>query len=204
VVVKVSRNGLALALVWLLVVAVGSTVVWAVISRAGDELVAGADPVVGTTTTPSATVSESGTPTATPSRSARPHHKPTTAAPTVRPTQHPSKHPSASASSASAAPAAVRRTWQGTGGLVVAECRGARISLYSASPDSGYSVDVGDRGPSRVKVEFRGRGERDGVKVEVASHCSGGAPVFSAERSGGDDDGGGGDDGGGHGGGSDD
>ncbi|HEU5035526.1 MAG TPA: hypothetical protein VFT70_00865 [Nocardioides sp.] len=134
---------------WLAVVAVGSTVVWLVISRAG----AGITPATGPGITPPSTAPPTpGGPRSTP---------PATPAATDRPT-------------------AQRRTWQGAGGLVTAECRGARITLVATSADAGFVVEPESRGPDEVRVKFEGQGD-EGRETSVRARCSGGAPEFEAE-----------------------
>lgn len=158
-------------LAWLLVVAVGSTLVWAVISRAGEQVVASSDPL-GATSRP-------GTPkTSHPSTS---HPSPTHSSPT-----HSATSPSATGSSG--APAPEQRTWQGVGGRVVAQCEGAAISLVSLLPDDGYAYDVKDNGPEQLEVEFEGREDESGSAAAVTGTCVEGVPVFQAEVEGGGDD----------------
>ncbi len=48
----------------------------------------------------------------------------------------------------------VRRTWQGSAGVVTVECRGATISLQGAQPNSGWSIEIDERGPEEVRIEF--------------------------------------------------
>ena len=150
---------------WLAVVAVGSTVVWAVISRAGDGLGSTADPAV------IATLPAGG-----------PSRPPTSPSPT--------RHPSPSASTATpggtGSPAVTpqRRTWQGPGGFLTVECRGAEAALVARSADIGFVVEPTSQGPEEVTVRFEGQGE-EGRETEVTARCVGGVPVFVA-RAGGD------------------
>lgn len=190
-------------LAWLLVVLVGSSLVWVVISRAGQgvgpspgsadpgQVAAGAQPSspgAGVTLPPST----AGRPTLRPepSGSARPSASPDAggtgspggSAASSPPASSPPAPPPSSApspSSGSGAPA-VRRTWSGVGGTLVTECRGTTIRMVAAQPDRGFAVAVLDRGPHQVKVEFRGRGDEHRV-TEVESECEGGTPHFSAE-----------------------
>jgi len=132
---RVSRPILVAVAAWLVVVAVGSTLVWAVISRAGDGVVS-AD---------------------SPASSAQP-----TGSPTTRPT-------------------ITRRTWQGVGGTVAVTCRGTSVSLDSAQPDSGFTIEVHERGPQRVEVRFEGRDDESDDKSRVRAGCAGGLPVFEVD-----------------------
>jgi hypothetical protein len=168
---RVSRPILIGVAAWLLVVVVGSTMVWAVISRAGEGVVS-ADP---------------------PTSSAQP-----TTEPTTDPSKHPTRRPTITDDPTSASPSAtgssappptaepVRRTWQGLGGTVVVSCTGAAVSLVGAQPDSGFSVEVHDRGPNRVEVQFEGRDDDSGGEGEdetrVRATCTGGVPAFEIDH----------------------
>ena len=161
------RRSVVAVLAWLAVVAVGSTVVWAVISRAGDDIAPTADPGVGATS--------SSTGPAGPASSGRP------------PSRSPSRSPSGSTTgpTASPGPAAERRTWQGAGGLVIAECRRSAISLVSYSADPGFRVEVGDPGPEHLEGHFEGQGE-EGRETELKADCVAGVPEFEVDTSGDD------------------
>ena len=167
-------------LAWTFVVVIGSSLVWVVISRAGAGVAPQAD-------SSGEAVADALTPS--------PSHGPgsgqsSTTRPTLRP--EPSEAPSSSApsgppvtsapgrSTPSSSPAPVRRSWSGTGGTVVAECSGSRISLVAAQPDAGFAVEVGGRGPGEVEVSFHGRGDEE-RETQVKGVCVGGTPRFSAE-----------------------
>ncbi len=147
------RRTVVAVLAWLAVVALGSTVVWVVISRAGDGIAPTADPGVV------ATSSDAG-PTSPTSTSARPSQRPT--------------------SSGAPGPVAERRTWQGPGGLVIAECRDTAISLVSSSADPGFRVEVKERGPEELDLAFEGQGE-EGRETEVKARCLDGVPEFEVD-----------------------
>ena len=162
---------------WLAVVAVGSTAVWLVISQAGED--------VGTTGSPlPAAATRAGSPAAPstdrPSRTSRP---------SARPSARPSGRPSSTPSTPPPAPAAERRTWQGVGGYVTAECRGADVGLVAAQPDPGFVVSVSDRGPDTVEVAFEGREDENGRHSEVRGVCVGGVPRFTVRTEGAGGDG---------------
>ncbi|MBS45935.1 MAG: hypothetical protein CMH83_22735 [Nocardioides sp.] len=79
----------------------------------------------------------------------------------------------------------MRRTWTGSAGVVTVECRGAAASLVGAQPSAdGYYVEVKDRGPGRVEVEFEGRGDEDGAETRVRAECVGGTPTFEVRSDG--------------------
>lgn len=155
---KPSRTLVLGALSWVLVVAVGSTLVWTVISRAGDGVVSSSSPVVGATSSPGA---EPSSPGPEPS------------------SQSPSGPSAPSAQSNSpTTPAPVRRTWQGVGGVVVAECLGPQISLVSAQADLGFVAEAKETGPERLRIEFDGREDESGSHSEVLAVCVAGVPQF--------------------------
>jgi hypothetical protein len=147
------------ALLWVLVVAAGSALVWVVISRAGQDV--GSDALAA--------------PSATPAASASP-----TASASARPSRTGSTSPTSPRSSGGGAEP-VRRTWSGAAGVVTVQCRGAAVSLVGAQPSAdGYTVDVEERGPQRVEVELRQGGD-DGAETRVRATCSGGVPVIDVE-----------------------
>lgn len=156
------RVVVAAAAAWLVVVVVGSVLAWAVISRAGEE-VSG-----DTTDIPSTTRSGPSDPTRS-------------TGPTDDPSSPSSSDPTSSAStSASPGGKPVQRTWQGLGGFVVAECRGAAAGLIGAQADSGFVVEVKDRGPEHVDVEFEGQGDSQ-QESRVRAECVDGVPLFEVD-----------------------
>ncbi len=160
--VSTRRTVASAILAWVVVVAVGSSAVWAVISRAGNGIAPTAEPVVeapATTTTPGAR------PTG-PTRSASPSPSPT--GPTG---------PTGST--------VERRTWQGTGGFVTAECRGATIALVAKSADPGFVVEERDVSAEEIRVTFEGQGS-ESREAEVRARCESGVPVFEASSGGSD------------------
>lgn len=166
---RVSRPVLAAVAAWVLVVAVGSTLVWAVISRAGDGVVSTDGPA------PSSSGSEVG-------RSATVAGRPTiSAGPTTGPTTAPTTAPTTGPTTPSSSPPGepVRRTWQGVGGTVTVLCTGGAAGLDSALPEGGFSVEVHDRGPERVEVRFE---EQDGERrSRVRATCVAGTPRFDVD-----------------------
>lgn len=180
---------------WLGVVAVGSGITWLVIDQVGRQVAIeeanGDSPVAGaavTTPAPSASPSASAPPggsatprpspgstrsttpgavvTATPGTSTKPTAEPPAAKPPRTPTPDTSR--------------TVTRTWSGSGGRLTVSCTGARAALVSASPADGWRVEIGDRGPDEVEVEFK-QGE-EGAETHVKSRCSAGEPRFSVEE----------------------
>lgn len=172
-------------LAWVLVVAVASGVTWAVIDGAGQNLLAGEDPVAETPAVPGPAASQSDQ---SPQASAKPskHRRPRTTSTTpsgnaVLPTVAPSRPATTAAPSPrSSGPAAedksVERTWEGPPGLVTVRCDGSRTTLRSATPNNGYRVEV-DRGTDRIEVHF----ESASREYKVEARCSGGVPRFAVE-----------------------
>jgi hypothetical protein len=170
--VRPSRSLATGVAVWLLVVAVGSAVVWAVISRAGEGVVSSEAPVTPATEQPEQ-----------PEQPERPGE-------TDDPTQSASTDPTAGPTGPSSAPPAdgppdpepVRRTWVGVGGQVTVECQGSAASLASLIADSGFGFEIDDRGPDRVRVEFEGRGDNDDQRSRIESWCADGIPTFETDE----------------------
>ena len=223
---RIHRGYALAAIAWLVVVVVGAVLVWAVISRAGQDVIGqstppieqaapftsppqhnsgnkprshkskpkpnskpsrpgsgspGASPSAG----PSGPGPGSGPATSDPSPSA-----PATSGSGPRPGPGPGPGPSSSpnnpppASSPPPQPPAeeqgVRRSWQGSAGVVTVECRGARIELKGAQPNSGWSIEIDDRGPDEVRVDFDSNdGDR---RTRVESVCVGGTPRFEVDH----------------------
>ena len=197
---------------WVAVVALGSTLVWAVISRAGEG-------VVGSTTTAAGSAGDSSTSTPGPRRVGSPAVRKPSASPTkpsqgAGPRAEDSSSPSATQTTAPTAPSSPhtsshhhqtspspthhtsappanptrQRTWSGKAGSVTASCTGARISYGSALPQSGYRLAEWEyEGASQLKVKFEATGESHG-ETEVSGVCRNGAPQFRTESSGGGDD----------------
>ncbi|MFZ2501512.1 MAG: hypothetical protein WAW88_02400 [Nocardioides sp.] len=194
-----SRVLLGLVAAWVLVVLVGSTVVWAVISRAGDNF----SPTGGAqiqAPTPSAT----DLPTAPPVATVAPQQSPIRLSPTPTPTPPPAPvtpTPSAPPSPPASSPSehqhtpgtqqpgsgggqSVRRTWQGTGGTILAECRGFELNV-SVISDPGFHAEV-DQEYRHAVVKFEGTGE-DHAETSVLVGCRSGVPIFFARTEGDDE-----------------
>lgn len=157
--VSVSRTVLTAVAAWLAVVAVGSVLVWSVISRAGDVEPGSQTALPAATRTPAGESAQPPTPAGESAQS---------------PTPTPS---TPSSSTASPDREAEQRTWQGPGGYVSVECRGQEISLVAAQADAGFVVEVDHRGPDEVKVAFEGQGE-EGRETEVSAECRAAVPEF--------------------------
>ncbi|MCB2224894.1 MAG: hypothetical protein KQH83_12060 [Actinobacteria bacterium] len=55
-----------------------------------------------------------------------------------------------------------------TGGTVVVRWTSSSVDLVSATPDDGYKLEVEDRGPDEVVVEFEGQGVKSTYHAEVS------------------------------------
>lgn len=76
-------------------------------------------------------------------------------------------------------PSQQAQSWHGPGGRVMARCSGNSITLGSAVPDVGYSVDVKARGPQRLRLDFEPTEE--GEEVRLTATCLNGVPRFSRD-----------------------
>ena len=162
---RASRSTVLGAAAWVAVVLVCSTLVWTVISRAGEGVTSDDPSARGSTTS---APRESGTSA---------HPSPTS------PTTTPGSPGSPGSPSQPEDPptlSAVERTWSGVGGVVVVVCRGAAAELGPALPDNGFSVEVDDTGPDRVEVEFEGQGDND-ARTRVRARCANGEPTFEVD-----------------------
>lgn len=192
---------------WLVVVALTSTLAWAVISRAGDTLVSTDEPAVVTQTEGGHAASKGTARTAKPKPSTSPTvttrspetqpPAPTSISPsTTSETPSSTAAPSPAASTSTASPDTPtestrepqRRTWQGIGGRLVVACDGSRISFVSALPDAGFKYEVGGEGPDGLEVEFQGGDDQDGEGSHVKATCLAGVPDFNVETRGQEDD----------------
>lgn len=177
------RRTLAL-MAWLLIVATSSTGVWAVISSAGEGVTASRDVVPRPVPLPSSapgTTAPQSPPTSprTPSTTSSPSTKDDDREQPTRPAR-PTREPSGRDADPTPRPRPdreVRRTWDSAAGSVVVACNGGTISFRGAQANSGWSVDVRERGPEEVDVEFESSGDADDVRVEAS--CVDGQPRFS-------------------------
>ncbi|MDO8121947.1 hypothetical protein Q6346_11560 [Isoptericola sp. b490] len=112
-----------------------------------------------------------GTPTAStpPAASGTPSSAPPSASPSVPPASAP---PATRPSTQPPPPAEVTRTWNVTGGTVVAACQGVSIRLVGATPWDGWTVEARSAGPQTVDVELH----REGHDTVVVARCVDGVP----------------------------
>lgn len=182
--------------VWLTVVAGVSTLVWVVISRAGDDLEASGQAVVSTAPDRGRSGADGAGGSPRPSRTSSPTRTPSPTPTSPAPSTTDSTSPSPTASSTpdpptssppATPPSATRRTWQGAAGTVVVACDGGRARLVSAQPATGFHAEVKPEDAALV-VEFEGREDRSGTDVELVARCVDGVPTFSAHSSGSSED----------------
>jgi hypothetical protein len=168
-----------LVLAWIGVTLGVTLLAWLAVQVVGDQ-VGGSDSTVLTEAQVTGLLqdapSASPTPTASsPSASPRP-----STSPGPRPTPSASRTASSSPQpthSTNPGSSASTKSFSTTGGVVAATCRGSVISLESARPADGWTVEVKDRGPERVEVRF----ENDaGDRTEVRVSCVHGDPVRDA------------------------
>jgi hypothetical protein len=194
---RVRRVMVVAALTWVLVVLVGSTLVWAVISHAGREVVSGEAPVLSRSATtspkssqptvrdgetikprktqrPTKEPSSAGTGSGTPSSSSAPSSKPPSSSHSAGPSGGPS-------GGGPSGPQATRRTWNGAAGSVVVECTGASMTANSATPNSGWGVEAQKEGGT-FQVHFHQTS--GGKEVELSATCVGGTPRFDSHGDG--------------------
>ncbi len=162
---------------WLVVVIAGATLVWAVISQAGQDVVDDPDAAPAADGTNGADPSPGGTFSSSPSPSRSP-----SGSPTESPSGPSPSGPSSGPSSGGGVPVTgtpVTRAWQGAAGYVAAQCTGSVIRGAGAHPNSGWTIEVDDNGPDRVRVEFEtSDGDQD---VRVEAFCVDGVPTFQVD-----------------------
>ncbi len=161
------------AVVWILIVAAATVSVWSAISRAGAHVTNPAAPKLPTST--------AVTPTPEPTPEATPRASQATPLPTPRTTPRATSRPThRETTTGTAGPAAVQGSWSGQAGRVTATCRGQRIKLDAAVPADGFTVQIGNRGPETLEIEFhRTRGEGE---FKVKGTCRSGGPQFVVEE----------------------
>ena len=173
-----NRRQLALAGLWAAATVVAVLVVWTGVRVVADDvteplpLATGAAPVATDEPAPPAGTSPTTVPGAGPSATT----SPTTAAPATATTTAPPAVPSTSTTTArppttpgTAPPPAASESWTrtatGRGGTVTVRFTATTVELVVATPASGYTVEVDDAGPDRVRVSFDG-GEQE-TRIEA-------------------------------------
>lgn len=155
---------------WVAALVVATVLAWQIVgladSQVGDTPVAVAP--LRTTTTASGAGSTTLPSTSTTTTDPRPTTTTTPGATTSSPgatSTSPSTGATSSSSSTTASEQWSLRTVTTTGGVVVVRYRTGEVELQAATPAPGFSVEVDDAGPPRVRVEFEG--ENADVRVEA-------------------------------------
>ncbi len=187
------RRGVVVMLAtWVAVVLVGATAVWAVISRAGEDLVTSASqPVLSAAaSSPATTVAPSSRPLEHRPRKPKssrptPEVEPTpSASPSTVPSSSPPPPSSAPSSSGGgstpsqppAPPSSKTGTWNGKPGTVSMTCRSdGRRGNYSVYARSGWVAET-EQEDGGIEVHFHRQGGEGEVELKAA--CVGGRPVF--------------------------
>jgi hypothetical protein len=176
---RVSRTVVLAAAAWVVVVIVGASLNWAVISRAGEDVGNGTGPVLSADATspparsaPATSVPTSNDGSTTTPISPRPSSPSTSSAATT-------SSPTTTSASGPAEQQPVRRSWQGTAGFVLAACTGAAIDLVQAVPNPGFRAELDDTGPDKIRVEFESMD--DERRTRVYAVCVGGEPSFEVD-----------------------
>lgn len=205
------RGPIGIISAWLLVVAVGSAMVWTVISRAGNDLMPAASallrassPAADKTVAAAARdkpqetgggilikskepkPSEPASPSLT--ESAPPVEETTPSTPSNEPPpkdddDNPWKDGNWDGNGNKTPPAKIRGSWQGTPGVVVAECVGWNMTLIGAPANSGYHVEVA-AWDHAIRVIFESQ-DVSGQKTIVFGKCHDGTPIFFDRTEGG-------------------
>jgi len=81
---------------------------------------------------------------------------------------------------ASATPGHNPAKWTGASGKVTARCKDQEISLVAATPSDGFGVDVKDRGPTQLLLEFERKNDASG-ESHIRATCVDGSPVFTKD-----------------------
>ena len=160
-----NRRQLALAGLWAAATAVAVLVVWTGVRVVADDvteplpLATGAAPVAAGAAAPPAgstptTVAGAGpSATTTPTTAATPADT-SAPSPATAPTSTTAGPTTASTAPPPAASEPWTRTATGRGGTVTVRFTASTVELVVATPASGYTVEVDDAGPDRVRVSF--------------------------------------------------
>jgi hypothetical protein len=146
-----------MAAAWVAALVLATVLTWQIVGLADSQV--GAVPVASAPTLPVS----SSTPSST-SSSTSTSLPPETTLPTTGSTTSPTTSSSAPSSTDPASEWSVR-TVNSAGGTVVVRHRPGEVELQAATPASGFSVEIDDSGPTRVRVEFEN--DDDDIRVEI-------------------------------------
>lgn len=144
-----------MAAAWVAALVLATALTWQIVGLADSQV--GDVPVAVAPTLPVASSTSTSNATAT-------SPPPDTTSPTTPSTTSPTTSPSAP-SSTDPAPEWSVRTVNSAGGTVVVRHRPGEVELQAATPAPGFSVEIDDSGPTRVRVEFES--DEDDIRVEV-------------------------------------
>lgn len=184
------RRGIGIAMAWLgatlLAVLVAAAAVGSVRSQVTDEptpigspsaaALASDVPADGTTTTTSTVTTTAPVPDTT---STLPNRVTTTTGTTTPTTTTPTTTPPSSTSTTTTAKASYSRTFDTEAGSVRVIVDGGAVTFGGAFPNPGWTVDLEDPGPERVRVQFERNDE--GAEVEFSAWLEDGELVTRIE-----------------------
>jgi hypothetical protein len=144
-----------MAAAWMAALVLATALTWQIVGLADSQV--GDGPVAAAPTLPVASSTSNATATSLPPDTTSPTTaSTTTAAPAPSTSTPPSTEPAAEWSV---------RTVNSAGGTVVVRHRSGEVELQAATPASGFSVEIDDSGPDRVRVEFEA--DDADIRVEV-------------------------------------
>ncbi|HUU61731.1 MAG TPA: hypothetical protein VMX37_05045 [Acidimicrobiia bacterium] len=168
------KRALLFGVLWLVATAVTGAVAWGAVRLAGEQTAEQA--VQPMSALQVEALSASSTTGADPPSTTLPAATTSAVSSTTRPA---TTGPTAAVSATFPAPSVAAR--QTRGGTVVVSLQAGQLSLVSAVPAPGYSVEVEDSGPEQVVVAFEGAGDDE---VEVQAVVSEGQVVFEVAAGG--------------------
>lgn len=178
---RARRIGAVAALSWLLAAGITGTIAWSAVAVIDDgaprtgvlddaevaaALASARATAASATPGPTTSTPTPTAPSATPSPTPTPSQAPTSSAPSTPP-------PDPTTDPAPAPPTAVAATWSVTGGTVAAACTASAISLLYATPQDGWTIEIGSTGPEHLEIELT-RAEQE---TTVRAVCVDGSPV---------------------------
>jgi hypothetical protein len=157
-----------MAAAWVAALVLATVLTWQIVGLADSQV--GDVPVAAAPTLPDASSTSIATTTSL---------APDTTSPTTEATSPSTSTPTATSTPPSTETAAEWsvRTVNSAGGTVVVRHRPGEVELQAATPASGFSVEIDDSGPDRVRVEF----EADDADIRVEVRWQAGELEISVE-----------------------
>lgn len=157
-----------MAAAWVAALVVTTVLTWQIVGLADSQV---GDTPVAVAPVPTSTVASTTSTTAATTSTSIPATTSTTSQATT--TSTPASGSSAPTTQGSATPPPTAadvdwtvRTINSEGGTVIVRHRPGEVELQAATPAAGFSVEIDDSGPKRVRVEFEGDDDDIGVEVE--------------------------------------